>query len=581
LNRPSLVGPPVLLADGFTAIEQDGRRLAVAGMLLIALVTLAATGSPWWALVPILCGWTVWLAAEHVLAGLNLKLALSGGPIVAQIIVLTMPAASHLAIHFRDHLRRHPDRAEAARETLAAVSRPIAWCAVTGAVGYAALVTSNVVPVRQFGAVLAVCTLAASGLTLAVSPMAMRPPVRLERPVRPGTRSRSGNAVDRLIATVARRPLVVVIVMGGVALALASGIPRLRYESNYVHAFRSDSRVVRDYNFIESRLGGIGLISVVVPVPEGPPTTATLAKFEDLRREIEQTTPGETVTSVLSLSRVLDPEGRIAALGEKAADRALGTKLELIDASPQGALLGSFWNREKNFARVLVRLPEQQPAPIKERTFARSLAAARAGFGAESSLTGLSYLLTQTTRGVMATSWSTFAWAMAGILVMLVLAYRSVSLAMLALLPSLLAVGLVIGLMGWIGMKLDLATALVSSVALGLSVDDTFHCLLQYRRHRERGGSPARALRASFAVSGPGVLLSSLAVAMGFAVLWFSPFAPFRNFGVMVGIATLGSSIGNLVLLPAFLAMGAGAGRGRADRRVSRLPAVPAGPGGS
>jgi predicted RND superfamily exporter protein len=88
-------------------------------------------------------------------------------------------------------------------------------------------------------------------------------------------------------------------------------------------------------------------------------------------------------------------------------------------------------------------------------------------------------------------------------------------------------------------------------------------------------------LRASFAVSGPGVLLSSLAVAMGFAVLWFSPFAPFRNFGVMVGIATLGSSIGNLVLLPAFLAMGAGAGRGRADRRVSRLPAVPAGPGGS
>jgi predicted RND superfamily exporter protein len=91
-------------------------------------------------------------------------------------------------------------------------------------------------------------------------------------------------------------------------------------------------------------------------------------------------------------------------------------------------------------------------------------------------------------------------------------------------------------------------------------------------------------LRASFAVSGPGVLLSSLAVALGFAVLWFSPFAPFRNFGVMVGIATLGSSIGNLVLLPAFLAMGSGSGSGSGrigPRRVSRPGAVQAGPGGS
>ena len=104
--RPALVGPPVLLADGFAAIERDGRRLAAAGMVLIGLVTLSATQSLWWAVVPILAGWTVWLAAETVLATLGLKLSLSGGPLVAQIIVLTMPAASHLAIHFRDDLRK-------------------------------------------------------------------------------------------------------------------------------------------------------------------------------------------------------------------------------------------------------------------------------------------------------------------------------------------------------------------------------------------------------------------------------------------------------------------------------------------
>ena len=94
LHQPALVGPPVLLSDGFAAIEIDGRRLALVGMILIGVVTLSAVHSLWWAIVPMLAGWVIWLATEAILATLNIKLSLSGGPLVAQIIVLTMPAAS-------------------------------------------------------------------------------------------------------------------------------------------------------------------------------------------------------------------------------------------------------------------------------------------------------------------------------------------------------------------------------------------------------------------------------------------------------------------------------------------------------
>ena len=63
-----------------------------------------------------------------------------------------------------------------------------------------------------------------------------------------------------------------------------------------------------------------------------------------------------------------------------------------------------------------------------------------------------------------------------------------------------------------------MATALVASVALGLSVDDTFHCLIQFHRERKQQGF-AKSLFDSYQVTGPGVLLSSLAVAVGFAAL--------------------------------------------------------------
>jgi predicted RND superfamily exporter protein len=571
IGRPSVVGPPVLLADGFTSIERDGRRLALVGMLLIGLVTLSAVQSLWWAVVPIMVGWVVWLATETILATFHLKLSLSGGPLVAQIIVLTMPAASHLAIHFRDERRREANPWVAAEMTLRDVSAPILWCAVTGAIGYGALMTSDVVPIEQFGSILGTCTLIAALLVMAISPIAMLPPFPLEIPVRFGSESRVGGAMNRLIAWVHLHPLRIVAGVLAIVLPVTLGMFRLQNESNYINLFRPESRVVRDYHTVESRLGGIGLVELIVPV-DHEIDESVLDRFRRIERAL--TTLGKkggpTVSNVLSLATVLDPDGRLGKLPPEANARTLKAKLDLIAASPQADLLKGFWNRDTKQARIMIRLLEQQPAPDKEAIFERAVEEARATFGPGSYLTGLSFLMTKTTEAILVTQWSTFLWSLSGILLMLTIALRGPVMAMLALLPTLLAVGLVLGLMGWLGIKLDMATALVASVALGLSVDDTFHCLLQFRRERATR-SFRESLFDSYAVTGPGVLLSSLAVAVGFAALRLSEFMPFVNFGTMVCIATAGSTLGNLVLLPACLTLGE---RLRARRAAPVEPAA-------
>lgn len=556
LARPAVVGPPVLLGDGFAAIEVDGRRLAVVGMLLIGLVTLSAVHSFWWALVPIMVGWLVWLATESILSFFGLKLALSGGPLVAQIIVLTMPAASHLAIHFRDERRREADPRAAAADTLRAVTSPILWCAVTGAIGYGALFRSDVMPVKQFGAILGICTLVAAVMVLAISPVAMLPPFPMEIPVRHGSKSWVSAGMNGLTNWVVRHPLRIVVGVFALVIPLTLGAFNLEFESNYINLFRPATRVVNDYHNVEARLGGIGLVEVVVPAGKTI-DAAVIGKFRDLQKEIAaikvRGTPA--VTNALSLATVLDPDDRIVKLSPGSAARTFADKLDLIGATPQAELLNGFWNAKTGDARILIRLLEQQPAPDKQAIFNQSVAAAKKVFGPTSYLTGLSYLMTRTTEAVIVTQWDTFAWSAVGILVMLALALRSLSLACLAVLPTFLSVGFVLGLMGWSGVKLDMATALVASVALGLSVDDTFHCLLQYRTQRKTH-SFAESLMVSYRVTGPGVLLSSLAVAAGFAALRLSEFAPFANFGTMVGIATAGSTVGNLVLLPACLTLG-------------------------
>jgi uncharacterized protein len=573
LTRPAVVGPPVLLADGFSAIEVDGRRLAIIGMILIGVVTLSAVRSLWWALVPMVAGWVTWLATETLLASYHIKLALSGGPLVAQIIVLTMPAASHLAIHFRDDGRREADPRRAARFTLLSVAMPIGWTAITGAIGYGALVTSDVMPVRQFGAILGSCTLAAAVLVMLLAPIAMLPPFRLEVPVRYGTQSRVAGVMNRLVLQVYRHPRRVVAAVCIAVLPLAVGLTWLSYQTNYINLFRPNSRVVRDYHTVESKLGGIGLVELVVPVGSSfsARTLHDLKRVEERIRGIRVADP-QAIAGVLSLATVLDPDNRLSETPSDRQDALLADKLALIAASPQSALLRSFWNPETGHARVMIRLKERQPAPDKTRIFRLATAIAAAHFGPSSYLTGLSFLMTRTTEAIIATQWRTFLWSAVGILLMLTLAFRSPTLAVLAIVPSLLSVVFVLGLMGWLRIQLDMATALVASVALGLSVDDTFHCLLQFRREHGRVRF-RRRLFESYRVSGPGVILSSIAVAIGFAALRASEFEPFVNFGTMVGIATAGSTLGNLVLLPACLTLGQGLRRRRTKSPASRVVA--------
>ena len=162
-------------------------------MVLIGLVTLSATQSLWWALVPLMSGWAVWLATSWVLATFDMKLSLSGGPLVAQIIVLTMPAASHLAIHYpRRTATRSPMPELLPGPPCEPVTSPILWCAadwrdrLRGSGDEHAWFRSS-----QFGWIMALCTLLASLLVMAISPAAMLPPFRMDLPTRSRARPRS------------------------------------------------------------------------------------------------------------------------------------------------------------------------------------------------------------------------------------------------------------------------------------------------------------------------------------------------------------------------------------------------------
>ena len=145
-------------------------------------------------------------------------------------------------------------------------------------------------------------------------------------------------------------------------------------------------------------------------------------------------------------------------------------------------------------------------------------------------------------------------WSWAGVVFAMVACFfRSVPWALAAMIPTLLPVVVTLGAMGLWGIYLDMGTAMVGAVVLGIAIDDTVHILTQYRRRRLRGLAAAAAIRAAVLHVGRAVVTTSLALALGFFVLTLSSWESVASFGFLSGVAILGAMLADLFVLPALV----------------------------
>ena len=144
-----------------------------------------------------------------------------------------------------------------------------------------------------------------------------------------------------------------------------------------------------------------------------------------------------------------------------------------------------------------------------------------------------------------------FAFGM--IAVILSLAYGSLKLGLLAMIPNLTPVVVVLGVMGWAGIHLDYMRLLLSTVAIGIAVDDTVHMLSRFKREYEKSGDYEAALRNSLPSVGRALIFTTIILVCSFTVYFFSSMAVLASFGLLLGIAISAALIADLFLLPALL----------------------------
>jgi len=156
-------------------------------------------------------------------------------------------------------------------------------------------------------------------------------------------------------------------------------------------------------------------------------------------------------------------------------------------------------------------------------------------------------------RDVQSTQIRSFPIALVIVLILVGIFLRSWRLALAALVPTVLPVVVTLGIMGWLGLTLDVGRAMIAAVLLGIAVDDSIHILHRYQISREKGAGPHDAIRDAVLHTGRAVTTTSLALSLGFLTLMASSWQSIASFGFFIALAILGALVATLFVLPALV----------------------------
>ena len=573
-ERPSgmVAGEPVMVTDGFRYVEQDGRKLGGTTTLLLGLVILVCFRSLRWVLVPLVVVQFALLVTRAVLFWSGMRLSMVSSMLTAIVTVVGVAAVIHVIVRFRqsrlDGLL--PD------ESLSQVGRlllgPVFWACATTTAGFASLMLAEVGPVRDFGIMMAIGTLMvllSMGLVLPTLVLAGRFDTD---PRRAWGERFLDSGLDRVIRGVGRRPKTLGLIALGLTAAVGFGVLRLEVETDFTRNFRADSRIVRSYEIVETRLGGAGVWDVVLPAPERLDWDylSKVRKLEDRLRE-EIVIEGPDGTKRAGLAKILSIDDALTAtspidIGKVPTglfrNATLHAGLRKM-RSRIPALMDALHAEDPDhpghyYYRIMLRAGERQPSAQKQGLIRSVRRIALEEFpptstspGAET--TGFFVLLTNLIDSILHDQWLTFGVATLGIGLVMLLALRSLSLAAVTLVPNVLPIVVVTGLLGWADLRINMGAAMIAAVSMGLSIDSSIHYVTAFRRERREGRRVDESLAAVHQTVGRAMVFSTLALIVGFAVLGTSQFVPTIYFGVLVSLAMLGGLAGNLILLPVLL----------------------------
>jgi hypothetical protein len=559
--NPFIAGEPVQVQEMFDLVERDGQVLYIASLGVLAVMLLAIFRSFRWVAAPLLIvvGSVLCTRAALVLAGARLSMVSS--MLNSMVTIIAVGTSTHIIVHYRELRSKHNlTPADACSQTLRELWHPVLWTVVTIAVGFAALLVSEIVPVRSFAIMMTAGTLMTLLLTLLVMPATLASGKRVPIPGRVALEDRLDQALAHVARYIDKRPRQASAACLLMLALTAPGLLLMQVETDFSRNFRDSSPVLQALRFVESTLGPAGTwdVSFNVPTPLSP---LFLERIDELTEKLRELARSGIPLEVVSLSDALNVPPRI------------GTSVKRLDLirRRQPDLVSSFHNAPNHRMRIVLRSPEQQTTDLKlqqielvrtlvakhfrdlEQELAENPNQSQTNEGtwrAQEAASGLFVVMARIIDSLLADQFRSFLWASIGTVLCTAAAFRSLRIGLISLVPNVFPIAVVTGLLGLLQVPVNIGTAMIASVSMGFTC--SIHYIAVFQAALPKVGLSAALEQAQSGV-GKAVVLAHIALVAGFMVLTASEFIPLVYFGALLSLSMVGGLISDLVMLPLLL----------------------------
>lgn len=557
-----IAGDAIQAQEIDSGIQEDTGVLLPSALILILVCFLLTLRSMRGVLLPfsVVILSIIWTMGAMGWLGLAVTVVSSALP--ALMVAVASSYGIHFMLQYYEQVNKGLSSQVSAKNALSNIAPAIAITGATSALGALTLLVFKVTSIQEFGAATAIGVLSAMVLSLTFIPSILS----LQKPT-------SGKAFPKLDAFIDKhfinlgkfsiRNNVSIAIISTVFLAIISwfGISQLKYGQDFIEYFEEGHRLRIAFDEFNTQLGGARYLDVMIEAPEengiqNPTYLKQMLSFQKFAESLPHVGHSQSFANIITqINRAMhDNNDQFTVIPDDENTIAQYQLLYSMSGSPGSQSNLIDYDNQRAKIRIMLTTSEQDDhkwlySTLKEESKSIFAPELKVDFGGDIMfwLAQIQYIVEGKILNILASILVVFVFC--------AFIFRAISAGLLSIVPLSIATLLTLSMMGFLGIRLDVGTAIVTAIGVGIGVDFTIHyfkrLLNEYASHQNL--ETANAITAKTA--GKAIAYDTLSNVAGFSVFILSGFQPLQFFGWLISLMMITSALATLLIFPAIISL--------------------------
>ncbi len=569
-----LGGVAMIADDTIQFIKNDIFLFGIGALLFILLVLYVVFKSPIWMFACIancIASLTIMIGTVSILGW---KVTVISSNFIMLILILSLSMTVHIVVRYRQLFLENKEINNTDRIilTLKKMYKPCLFAALTTIFAFATLYTSGIKPVMDFGKMM--CT----GLVITYLTSFLFLPILINfLNFNLSYEIHKKTGVSSVVNIINKFPKQILLVFLLMFLLGVYGSSKLKVENSFVDYFKKDTEIYKGMKLIDDKLGGTTPLDIIIKFNENDDSNFEESLDEELidfgidYDPADYWFTNEKINTIKKLHDHLEQypfSGKVLSLAsivrtaEKINSNNEFDTLELailykkLPSDIKKQIIKPYVIVDKNEARISMRLVDTHPELVRKDFLKNLNNYITSNFSAESTnikITGILVLYNNMLESLFDSQIKSLSIVLFGIFLILIVLFKSMKIAIAAIIPNLIACFVILGTMGLLSIPLDLMTITIAAITIGIAVDNCIHYVYRYREFILLSNNHLKTVTMCDNTVGIAIKNTSYTIIIGFSILVFSNFYPTIYFGIFTALAMFIALIGSLTLLPTLL----------------------------